>query len=97
MNDIGELAAPTIYNGVMYARSSTHVGNSLVYFYPDGDRNSSAIHGSIKHIFKSKSGSFRFTVQRQLLLPSGVTDPFVPYPYFPAKLCSMPWSGRRWG
>jgi hypothetical protein len=82
------LSARYRHNGVMYARSSTHVGNSLVYFYPDGDRNSSAIHGSIKYIFKSKSNSFRFAVQRQLPLPSGVTDPFAPYPHFPAMLCS---------
>jgi hypothetical protein len=76
------------HNGVMYARSSTHVGNSLIYFYPDGNRNSSATHGSIKYIFKSKSGSFRFAVQRHLPLPRGVLDPFASYPHFPAKLYS---------
>jgi hypothetical protein len=82
------LSARHRHDGVMYARSSTHVGNSLIYFYLDGNRKSSAIHGSIKYIVKCKSGSFRFAVQRQLPLPSGVTDPFTPYPHFPAKLCS---------
>jgi len=82
------LSARHRHNGIMYARSSTHVGNSLIYFYPDGDRNSPAVHGSIKYIVKSKSTSFRFAVQRQLPLPSGVTDPFAPYPHFPAMLCS---------
>ncbi|KAH7917400.1 hypothetical protein BV22DRAFT_993464, partial [Leucogyrophana mollusca] len=88
--DLGARAAFRAYlkhNGVYLARSSTHVGNSLVYFYPHGDKVSSAIPGCIKYIFESESTPL-LAIQRQLPLPSTVTDPYRHYPHFPAKLFS---------
>jgi hypothetical protein len=76
------------HNGVLYARASTHVGNSLIHFYPGGSTTSSPLPGSIKYIFQSQDGSFNFAVQRQLPISDGTIDPFALYPHFPAKLYS---------
>ncbi|KAI9463750.1 hypothetical protein HD554DRAFT_2206411 [Boletus coccyginus] len=74
--------------GVIYSRSSMHIGNSLVLFYPKGDYNSSPVPGSIKYIYGS-NGILTFTVQRQRpLLHGGQCDPFATYVHFPAKLYS---------
>ncbi|KIK16134.1 hypothetical protein PISMIDRAFT_113906, partial [Pisolithus microcarpus 441] len=73
---------------VIYSRSSTHVGNSLIMFYPQGVRTSLPVPGSIKYIFGS-SGKLLFAVQRQSPLPvDAQPDPFAMYPHFPAKLYS---------
>jgi hypothetical protein len=74
-------------NGVFYSTSSAHVGNSLIYFYPDGNKASSPIPGSIKHIF-TFNGEVALAIQRQIpLLPEdGIIDPFSQYPHFPARL-----------
>lgn len=73
--------------GVVYSRSATHLGNSLVNFYPSGDKASAPIPGSIKYIY-SRDAEICFAVQRQLpCTPSdGVVDPFTHYPHFAAKL-----------
>lgn len=73
--------------GVVYSRSSTHLGNSLVCFYPCGDMASAPIPGSIKYIFSS-GAEVCFAVQRQLPRDpgDGVVDQFLPYPHFGAKL-----------
>jgi hypothetical protein len=76
------------HNGVLYARSSTHVGNSLIHFYAGGDTSSSPIPGSIKYIFQSQDSSFTFAVQRQHPISDETIDPFERYPHFPAKLYS---------
>ncbi|KIK18689.1 hypothetical protein PISMIDRAFT_108961 [Pisolithus microcarpus 441] len=76
------------HEGVVYSRSSTHVGNSLIMFYPQGCLSVSSIPGSIKYVFGS-SGFLTFAVQQQLPLPSGMcNDPFASYLHFPAKLYS---------
>jgi hypothetical protein len=41
------------YNGTCYSRSSTHVGNSLIYYHPGGDQRLALIPGSIKYIYLS--------------------------------------------
>lgn len=73
--------------GVVYTRSSTHLGNSLICFYPLGDISSPPIPGSIKYIFSS-GDEIIFAVQRQLPCVVGdlVVDPYAPYPNFGAKL-----------
>ena len=71
---------------VVFSRASTHVGNSLVQFLPEGSKNTQPIPASIKYIFE-KEGKIRFAVQRQLPAP-GTVDPFLRYPDFPAKLYS---------
>jgi hypothetical protein len=80
------LRARITHNRVSYTRSSTHVGNSLIYFYSNGDRTSSPIPGSIRYIYRTKGWSL--AVQRQLPLTDGTADPFRHYPHFPARLYS---------
>jgi hypothetical protein len=75
------------HGGVVYARSSTHTGNSLVYFYPCGNKSSRPVPGSIKYVFND-GGRVAFAVQRQLDMYPGTVDPFVHYPDFPARLYS---------
>jgi hypothetical protein len=72
------------HQGIVYSRSSAHLGNSLIYFYPHGVK-SEKVPGSIKYIVH-KQGKILFAVQRHLDIPNDVVDPFKPYPYFPAKL-----------
>jgi hypothetical protein len=76
------------FNGVIYSRASTHVGNSQVLFYPCGDRLSSPVPGSIQHIYAMPTGELVFAVHRHLPLDrhDRVIDPFAMYPDFPAKL-----------
>lgn len=73
--------------GVYYCQSSTHVGNSLILFYPQGNQSLSPVPGSIKFIYESE-GSWLFAVQRQRPLTVASTDPYAAYPHFPAKLYS---------
>ena len=77
--------------GIVYSRASTHLGNSLVLFYPKGNHSSNPTPGSIKYIYGEEE-SFIFAVQRQcLLVPVGFganSDPFAIYPHFPARLYS---------
>lgn len=72
--------------GIIYSRSSTHLGNSLIHFYANGQSNE-LVPGSIKYIFSSQ-GRTAFAVQRQLPLRNGIKDPFANWPHFPAKLYS---------
>jgi hypothetical protein len=73
---------------IIYARSSTHMGNSLIHFYSGGSTSSPAVPGSIKYIFRSRDGPFMFAVHRQLPVSDDAPDPFRHYPHFPAKLYS---------
>ena len=75
------------HRGIIYATSSAHLGNSLVHFYPCGDRAKSPIPGCIKYIFEHQ-GKMVFAVQRQLPAHHSTMDPFQPYVHFPAKLYS---------
>jgi hypothetical protein len=81
------------HDGIVYARSSTHVGNSLVHFYPDGCKSSTAVPGSIKYIFDGCDG-ISFAVQRHFDADPGTSDPFALYPDFPAKLYSTTLSDK---
>ena len=71
---------------LVYSRLSTHIGNSLIVYYPKGDASSSPVYGSIQYIF-SVDKEVRFAVHCHR--PAVVSfDPFALYPHFPAKLCS---------
>jgi hypothetical protein len=75
------------HNGVIYTTSNTHMGNSLVYFHPQGNR-SLRVPGSIKYIYQEQ-GRFVLAVQRQLPTSGdNGSDPYAIYPHFPAKLYS---------
>jgi hypothetical protein len=73
-------------NQVIYARSSTHMGNSLISYYTGGDRSRSAVPGSIEHIFEEQ-GTVRFAVRRYREYRG--QDPFAQWPDFPAKMWSL--------
>jgi hypothetical protein len=74
-----------MYNGVVYACSSTHLGNSPVQFYGGGNVHSPLICGCIKYIF-NLDGKIVLAIQYQLPTPIGRVDPFNQYPHFPAAL-----------
>jgi hypothetical protein len=82
------LSARHRYNGTIYSRASTHVGNSLVYFYAEGITTSDPIPGSIKYIYQPTNGTVTYAVQRQIPVADGTLDPFRHYPDIPAKLYS---------
>ena len=70
--------------GVMYSHSSTHLGNSLILFYSNGNHSSPPVPGCIKYIYEIDN-TISFAVQQQCALPVGSFDPFILYPYFPAR------------
>ena len=74
-------------NGIMYTRSTTHLGNSLICYHARGDRSLPPIPGSIKYICSVRN-KISYAVQHQQPLKNNITDPFGGYPYFPAKLYS---------
>lgn len=76
------------HNGVVFSRSSTHMGNSLIYFYPSGSKSLSPVPGSITYIYHTDDTPITYTVRRQLPTPPFTLDPFQAYPNFPAKLYS---------
>ncbi|KAG1866853.1 hypothetical protein F4604DRAFT_1585320 [Suillus subluteus] len=81
------LHAHIIYKGSIYTRESTHMGNSLILYYPDSVMHTQ-IPGTIKYIFRTKHG-VGFTVRHYLPLHSSYPDPFRRYPHFPAQLHSL--------
>lgn len=76
------------HDGIIYATSKTHQGNSQIHFYPNGDTSARPIPGCIKFIFgEGANESLAIGIQR--LLPfDGHNDPFAIYPHFPAQLYS---------
>jgi hypothetical protein len=81
------LRARYIHEGTVYCRSSLHVGNSLIMFYPKGNRAKKLVPGCIKYIIDEPSRQ-QFAVNRQMPAPSGTIDPFRPYTHFPAEIFS---------
>jgi hypothetical protein len=63
------------------------MGNSQIFFYPNGDKSLTPVAASIKYIYGTLTGELLFAVQRHLPLDNNRTiDPFLMYPDFPAKL-----------
>jgi hypothetical protein len=77
----GERAHYT-YRGVNFSHASTHLGNSLILYYPSPQAE--PIAGSIQKIITQGDDTL-FIVQRQAPLPAGSFDPFLRYPLFRAK------------
>lgn len=69
------LQAYVHYDGATYSWSSTHLGNSLILFYPNGDFTVKPVPASITYIYHERN-SIRLAVQRQNRLPSTFPDPF---------------------
>ena len=79
------MSARVRHKGIVYSSSKTHLGNSLVYFYPRGNRASSLIPGCIKYVYHERDMTY-LAIQRQLPASNTVHDPFALYPHFPAKV-----------
>ncbi|KAI9464872.1 hypothetical protein HD554DRAFT_2026214, partial [Boletus coccyginus] len=58
--------------GVVYSQSSSHVGNSQILFYPQGNWSLQPVPGTIKYIYQA-DGSLAFAVRRQRPLTSSET------------------------
>jgi hypothetical protein len=80
-----ELAHYT-HNGFNYSRSSTHLGNSLILYYPTPS-STIPVAGSIQKIDNSGEQVY-FVVKRQAALPPTKFDPFRRYTSFPAVVYS---------
>jgi hypothetical protein len=85
--EISETPPRIQYDGLTYARSGTHLGNSLILFSPNGDTTAPPVPGQIKQISTS-GNTISFYVSRYLSLGSGIVDPFQPYIDFPIWLYS---------
>ena len=74
-------------HGVQYSAASAHSGNSLIFYYPNGDTKAPTVPGSIKYIYR-KGDAVYFAVRWQLPCVSDYQspDPFARYPDFPAQL-----------
>ncbi|KAJ7315536.1 hypothetical protein DFH08DRAFT_820466 [Mycena albidolilacea] len=70
---------------IHFSRASTHLGNSLVLYYPPN--SNIAVAGSIKQTLSVGDG-VKFVIRRQAPLPRGMRDPFARYPLFPASTYS---------
>lgn len=85
------LRASLKFDGIVYSRASTHMGNSQIFFYPNGDKSLAPVAASIKYIYGTLTAEMLFAVQRHLPLDlhdNHTIDPFSMYPDFPAKLYS---------
>ena len=74
--------------GICYTCSETHVGNSLVHFYPNGDQGKSCIPGWIKYIYSTDGVHYALAIQWQIPLPDNRLDPFAQYLHSPTKTYS---------
>lgn len=74
------------HDGVVFSRASTHLGNSLVLYYPKPSSTES-IAGSIQRI-EMERNRVKFHIRRQAVLPPAKLDPFRKYPSFPATVYS---------
>jgi hypothetical protein len=74
-------------DGIVYARASTHVGNSLVMYYANSDRTVKPVPGLIEYIYDDGS-STRFAVRRYIEASLHGPDPFAQWADFPARMYS---------
>jgi hypothetical protein len=81
------LRARHFYDHVTFSRMSTHLGNSLIMFYPSGDHSNKPVPGSINYIVAQDGGEVVYVIRRQQP-SSGAIDPFSRYPHFHAKIYS---------
>lgn len=82
------LLARHVIGELMFSRRSTHIGNSLILYYPGGRKNLPTVPGSIEYIIARKNQPPVFAVHRQLPAPPGSIDPFKPYAHFHASVFS---------
>ncbi|TFK45438.1 hypothetical protein OE88DRAFT_1603655, partial [Heliocybe sulcata] len=61
--------------GVMYSTARQHTRNSLIFFYPQGNKLLAPVPGCIQYIY-STGNSAKFAVKHQLRAPDGTKNPF---------------------
>ena len=76
------------FDNVTFSCCSTHVGNSLILFYPGGSRITSPVPGTIEYIIVRQDSTVRYAIRQQLPAPTGTIDPFLPYRHFRATIYS---------
>lgn len=76
------------FDNVNFSRRSTHVGNSLILFYPGGNRALAPIPGSIEYIIGRQKAPVIYAVYRQLPASVNTADPFRHYLHFNARIFS---------
>ena len=81
------LRAHVHHAGRTYSRSSTHLGNSLLLYYPGGDPTAPVRAGSIKYIY-ADGATVHLAVNAQVSVPAGTRNPYERYPDFHASLYS---------
>ncbi len=81
----GEHAYHT-HKGVSFSRVSTHLGGSMVLYYPTPS-STTLVAGSIQRIITEDKGVF-FYIRRQAPLPATAFDPFLRYTSYPARVFS---------
>lgn len=75
--------------GITYSTAKTHLGNSLILFYPLGNTAEQPVAASISYIYSvDDNSSCVLAVHRQLPLSSHKLDPLKRYPDFPARIYS---------
>lgn len=91
----GIIAEPSValrarhqHDNVGFSRATTHVGNSLILYYPSGNFETDPIPGSIQYIIVKKNMEVVYAVHTQIPAPADTVDPFRFYPHFPAKIYS---------
>ena len=76
------------FDGTFFCHSSTHVGNSLVLFYPGNNRLETPVPGSTEYIVAKPNNDIVYVVRQQLPAPPGALDLFRFYLHFSAKIYS---------
>ncbi|TFK45236.1 hypothetical protein OE88DRAFT_1640188 [Heliocybe sulcata] len=88
------LTSRTKHDGVGYATRMTHIGNSLIEFYPSGDAKARPVPGCIEYIYKPEGAQALLFAVRRHMPVEGAIDPFSQYPDFPAQLYSSRLSNK---
>jgi len=84
------LHARHVVKDLVYSCCSTHVGNSLIMFYLQGNRSIPPSPGFIQEIVVYSNHDIIYVVKYQVLAGPGLNDPFAEYPHFPAELyCNL--------
>ena len=71
-----------LHDSIVFSRSRTHIGNSLIMYYPNGNRQDPPIPAEIENIVVGMDQRYTYVVRRQLPAPPGTIDPFAPSPTF---------------
>ncbi|KLO04001.1 hypothetical protein SCHPADRAFT_948089 [Schizopora paradoxa] len=83
----GKSIARVKHRGITYSKSSAHVGNSLVLFYPNGDLSQVPVPGQISDIaWTGSTTELRVRRQSPIIHEADVPDPFDSYPHLNARL-----------